>query len=343
MRLLSCLILCLALPLGALAAPEDPSFTIVAVGDLNFADGLGQMILKQGPDYPWRDTKAVLERGDLLVGNLEVPVSLRGAVWIKKTYLLHADPRTADALTAAGFDLVSLANNHMMDFGAPALTETISALDARKIAYAGAGTNEAAARAPAFISLGQLRLAFLSYCRVYPSEFRAGRDRPGTAWSTDQEILADVTAAKSRADIVIVSVHWGSDYVTTVSSWQKTLAHACIDRGASIILGHHPHILNGCEVYRGGFIAYSLGNFAFGSLNKKANDSAIFRLGLDAGGKPCWVRIHPVNVNNYTVNFQARLRKGADAGTGPPGSAPPLRPFRHTHHVRGRRRLDRNW
>lgn len=315
MRRLLTILLVLSLATLSPAAAEvlEGESVLVAVGDLNFADGLGSLILSKGPDYPWRDTIGILQDGDLLVGNLEVPVSLKGAVWIKKTYLLHADPRTAEALTAAGFDLVSLANNHMMDFGAPALLETIEILKSRGIAYAGAGPNIAAARAPALVQLGRLRLAFLAYCRVYPSEFRAGENRPGTAWSSDAEILADVAAAKNGADLVIVSIHWGADYVSTVSASQRNLAKACIDRGAAAVLGHHPHIRNGLEVYKGGLIAYSLGNFAFGSLNKKANDSAILRLGFGADAKPRWARLYPVNVNNYSVNFQARRRYGADA------------------------------
>lgn len=305
-----CLVLAICPPVLA-AAGDGP--VLVAVGDLNFDDGLGTMILRQGPDYPWRDTIEILRDGDLLCGNLEVPLSLRGAVWIKKTYLLHADPRTAEALTAAGFDLVSLANNHMMDFGAPALLETLSILDERGIAHAGAGSNLAAARAPALVDLGSLRLAMLSYCRVYPKEFRAGENKPGTAWCTDQEILADVAAAKAQADVVAVSIHWGADYVPTVSAAQRALARACIDRGAAVIIGHHPHILNGLEIYGGGLIAYSLGNFAFGSLNKKANDSAILRIGFSERGMPLWARLYPVNVNNYEVNFQTKRRRGPDA------------------------------
>lgn len=313
MRAIAALVLAFVLALASPAPAAEPDLTLVAVGDLNFDDGLGRLILTRGPDYPWRDTIEVLRDGDLLLGNLEVPVSLRGAVWLKKTYLLHADPRTADALTAAGFDLVSLANNHMLDFGAPALLDTLAALQARGIGYAGAGPDLTAARAPVFTQFGPLRLALLSYCRVYPDQFRAGSNRAGTAWCTDREILADVDAAKPQADLVIVSIHWGSDYVSTISAYQRTLAHACIDRGAAAVLGHHPHILNGLEIYQGKLIAYSLGNFAFGSLNKKARDSAILRLGFDGQGGFRWVRIYPVNVNNYEVNFQSRLRLGADA------------------------------
>ncbi len=313
MRVIPALAIALALIFAAPALAEEPDLTLAAVGDLNFGDGLGQMILTRGPDYPWRDTIEVLRDGDLLLGNLEVPVSLRGAVWLKKTYLLHADPRTADSLTAAGFDLVSLANNHMMDFGAPALLDTLAAMHARGIGCAGAGPDLTAARTPAFAQFGPMRLALLSYCRVYPDQFRAGPSRAGTAWCSDQQILADVTAAKSQADLVIVSIHWGADYVQTVSASQRALAHACIERGAAAVLGHHPHILNGLEIYQGKLIAYSLGNFAFGSLNKKARDSAILRLGFDTQGAFRWAKIHPVNVNNYEVNFQTRLRRGTDA------------------------------
>lgn len=285
---------------------------LMAVGDLNFSGELGRKIVAD-PNYPWRYVKPILDRATILIGNLETPFSQRGKPYISKTWILKADPRTVRALNAAGFDLVTLANNHIMDYGPLALQETLLTLNQAKIKTAGAGMNLSAARRPALIKTPSgVTLAFLAYSSTYPEAFWATAHRPGTAYGNPAVFLADIKAAKARADHVIVSFHWGNELRTVPSPYQVQYAHQCIDNGASLVVGHHPHVLQGFEAYHGGLIAYSLGNFAFGSLTDKVSDSAILAVTF-AGREIREAAVFPVNVQNYQVNFQTSPRYGADA------------------------------
>lgn len=300
---------------NAMRTPDGPNTKtgrVIAVGDLNFQSGLGVKILAD-PGYPWADVRAVLKTGSIRVGNLEVPLSNRGSKYTEKTWILRADPRTVQALVKAKFQVVTLANNHIMDFGPVALEDTLAVLDAAGIAYTGAGMNLNEARRPALVTAPDgTRFAFLAYSLVYPELFWAGKNRPGTPYGLPEHFIADIKQARTLADYVIVSFHWSNELRFYPSPYQKAYARQCIDAGADMVLGHHPHVLQGLEVYKGRLIAYSLGNFAFGSLSRKCRDSIILAVDYDAAGLNRAV-LYPVNVNNYEVDFQTRLRHGADA------------------------------
>jgi len=291
---------------------QPPVAALAAVGDLNFAGGLGERIIARGPDYPWAGTAEVLAGTDLRLGNLETPLSLKGQVYVEKEWTLHADPRTVESLVRGGFNVVTMANNHAMDFGPLAMQETISLLDAKGVGHCGAGANLAVARAPVIITANGIKFAFLGYSLTYPTEFYAGKSRYGTAPGYEEYLRADIPAAKAQADIVVVSFHWSAELLNIPKDYQRHLGRLCIDLGAGLVVGHHPHVLQGFEVYHHGLIAYSLGNFAFGSYSQQSRDSAILTVRFERSGpKTAW--IYPVNVNNYEVAFQTRLRKGPDA------------------------------
>ena len=285
---------------------------VIAVGDLNFQSGLGAKILAD-PEYPWANVRKIFETGSIRVGNLEVPLSNRGSKYTEKTWILRADPRTVQALVKAKFQVVTLANNHIMDFGPVALGDTIATLDTAGIAHAGAGMNLEEARRPALVTAPDgTRFAFLSYSLVFPDLFWAKKNRPGTPYGLPELFIADIKQAKTFADHVVVSFHWSEELRFYPKPYQKAYAHQCIDAGADIVLGHHPHVLQGLEVYKGGLIAYSLGNFAFGTFSRRCTDSIILAVDYDAAGLNQAV-LYPVNVNNHEVNFQTRLRHGDDA------------------------------
>ena len=286
--------------------------TLVAVGDLNFADGIGAKIIAN-PNYPWAGVKDVILAANVLVGNLEVPLSNRGAIYTEKTWILRADPRTVSALVSGGFDVVTLANNHMMDYGPQALLDTLNVLDDKRIGHTGGGMNLNQARQAAFITAADgTRFAFLGYSLTYPEIFWANNNRPGTAFGSPAYFINDIKQAKAMADHVVVSFHWSDEMHYYPSDYQKQYGRQCIDAGASLVLGHHPHVLQGLEVYKNGLIAYSLGNFAFGSLSNKVKDSVILAIDYDQSGL-IQAKLYPVNINNYEVNFQTRLRHGIDA------------------------------
>lgn len=312
--LLPAILLCLSSQaiLTETVAPPPPRVTLAAVGDLNFGGGLGERILRQGPDYPWAGTSQILQAADLRLGNLEVMLSRQGQVYTPKKWTLRADARSIAALVSGRFDVVSLANNHAMDFGPVPLVETMALLGQYGIAHSGAGTNLGAARAPAILSANGLRIAFLSYSLTFPEQFWAGKTRPGTAYGDPSYLRADIPAARQLADLVVVSFHWSEELLTVPKDYQRRMGRLAVDLGAALVVGHHPHVLQGIEVYHGGLIAYSLGNFAFGSYSKSSVDSAILLVALDRQG-PLFAWIYPVNVNNYEVAFQTRPRAGSDA------------------------------
>jgi hypothetical protein len=238
-----------------------------------------------------------LRQGEIVYGNLEFPMTDRGRYDSSKYWVQGRRMKPEDilALSAAGFHVVSLANNHMMDFGPDGLLQTIELLDSRNIIHCGAGRNLAEARKPAILERDGLRVAFLAYTSVFIPSFPASKDRPGVvAFRVESAymphprapeqpgippivltfpnrddldgVLEDIRTAKARADIVVVSWHWGvSQGHRKRVPYQMEVGRACIDAGASLIVGHHPHALLGVEAYKKGIICYSLGNFIFWS------------------------------------------------------------------------------
>jgi poly-gamma-glutamate synthesis protein (capsule biosynthesis protein) len=249
----------------------------------------------------------------IVIGNLEGPLTTRGTPEQDKTYVFRSPPdKVGQALRNAGFTVVSLANNHTLDFGAEGLAETIEALDAVGIAHVGAGPSLKDARKPVFVEAAGTRIALLAYSLTLPEHFYAEVNKPGTAFGHEAHVRADVAAARNQADVVLVSFHWGQEGKTTLREYQTRLGHVAIDSGAAAVFGHHPHILQGIEYYKDGVILYSLGNFTFGSYSKDARVSAVAELTFD-GQRVATLRLYPINVNNFEVEFQPKPLTGANA------------------------------
>lgn len=296
--------LLLLLPAAASAAPV----TVNAVGDIMLAGSGEKTFRRAGYDYPFAATAETLRRADIVIGNLEAPIALSGNEFTTKKFRFRLSPKTASALKNAGFTHLTLANNHILDFGEEGLLQTREALDRQGIAFCGAGKDLAAARQMTITEIKGVRIAFLSYSLVYPEEFFAGRDRAGTAPGYTSLFTADIKAAKATTDYVIVSFHWGGEGLDTPKPYQITSGRRAVDAGADIVIGHHPHILQGVEYYQKGVIFYSLGNFAFGSMSSNAQSSIIARITLDNGIKE--VEIIPLNVRNSEVRFQPQILTG---------------------------------
>jgi len=277
---------------------------LTLVGDLFLGNWLEAYIQKD-PSYPYLHIQEILAQGDLLIGNLEAPLSLKGEVYVEKTYTLHCRPQAVKTLKTGGFDGVTLANNHIMDFGPEALFETISVLDSNNIKHAGAGANLQESRTPAFIEKNGLTVALLAYNNTLPLEFNASTTKPGTAQGRWEYIEEDVKAAKSTADLVVVSFHWSAELLKEPKPYQKSLARLCIDSGADIVFGHHPHVIQGIEIYKDRVIAYSLGNFIFSSYSRKVKESMILQVTIGKN-RPSTVKIIPINVNNHQVVFRPK-------------------------------------
>ncbi len=286
---------------------------IAAVGDIMLGGTAGPEMQKYGYDYPFERTQSILKQAQIVFGNLEGPLTDGGANETPKKYVFRSPPdKVAPALARAGFNIVSLANNHSLDYGPPGLEDTRAALEKAGIHGVGAGRNLAEARTAVYMKAGGSTVAFLAYSLTFPEEFWAGPDKPGTAFGHEQYVREDVAAARAKADIVVVSFHWGQEGKTELRDYQVQLAHAAIDAGASAVVGHHPHVLQGVEHYKQGVILYSLGNFAFGSFSNTATRSAIAQLTFRDRQ---WneLRLVPINVRNAEVVFQPRPLVGRDA------------------------------
>ncbi|GAW92404.1 CapA family protein [Calderihabitans maritimus] len=244
---------------------------LLAVGDVMLARKVGRLMEEKGLYYPFAKIAARLQSADLTFGNLESPISDRGFPLPRKGIWFRARPETVRALVYSGFDVMSLANNHALDYESPALLQTIEILARNGIASVGAGENLMQARKSVVKTVNGVRVGFLAYSDMadliwdwnYPRSMRATEERPGIAPLDEKIILEDIAELRKKVDIVVVSLHWGEEYSDYPTAGQRRLARRLIDAGAHLIIGHHPHTLQGLEVYRHGLIAYSLGNFVF--------------------------------------------------------------------------------
>jgi Bacterial capsule synthesis protein PGA_cap len=272
---------------GAPARGSDSAagLEVVFVGDVLLAEGAGSTIA-QGGD-PFTQIDSVLA-GALRIGNLECAVASDGKA-VNKIFTFRAEPATLDVL-AKHFDAVSLANNHSGDFGRGALLQTLSGLEQSRVGYFGAGRTLAAAHEPYLIERAGITLALLGYDEFHPRWFEAGPDWPGVAWSEDEHAARDIRAARARgADVVIPFLHWGWENEPQPCVRQRELARVLIDAGADAVVGAHPHVTQGAEMYRGRPIVYSLGNFVFSLIDYEENRRGwMLRLALDKRGVVRW-------------------------------------------------------
>ena len=234
-------------------------FRLSAIGDISF----------EGPvaDRPSLDHFAgvaeIFEGSDLVVGNLECALT-DGGIPIPGKCTLRGSPHWAEVLKSAGVGVVTLANNHVMDYGWAGLLHTTAALDRAGIRYVGAGRNRRDACAPLILTVSGRRIAFLARSAVIvTAPTYAGEDEPGIAFLDREETVAAIRSSRATADLVVLLIHWGVEEYSYPSATQRSMARAFVDAGADVILGHHPHVLQGMEQYGAGLIAYSLGNFLF--------------------------------------------------------------------------------
>ena len=262
----------------------------------------GWSILAEGPEVVFESALAELLRSaDVTLGNLESPISDIGAP-VDKSYTFRAPPGSAKALALAGFDLVSLANNHALDYGPEAMLDTVSLLAREGVRSTGAGEDAEAALAPWVIERNGLRVAVVGLVDApAESDFRRSNwealpDRPGVAWADAETVAAAISRADAEADIVVVLLHFGNEFQRTPSESQRELARAAIDAGATLVVGSHPHVLQEVEEYGGGLIAYSLGNFVFDGFPAASNETAILRVTLSTDGITGWELV-PVTID----------------------------------------------
>ena len=249
---------------------------------------IGDLIIEEGYQAPFIYTADTLSKADITLGNLECPISDRGLP-VEKKYVFRAPLEAPKSLSYAGFDVLSLGNNHSLDYGPDALMDTISQLNSENIHTIGAGMDDVEAYSPLFITINGLRLAFLSYVDVPNTDFdylawEAEPGKPGIAWAHAERVQQEVERATKNADVVIVMLHNGFEFWQKVSDRQQEIAKLAIDSGASLVIGSHPHVLQRIETYNDGLIAYSMGNFVFDNFLFPPNYSAILSVELSPDG-----------------------------------------------------------
>ena len=293
-------------------APQSIETSIVCAGDIMLVGSAKPIIEQRGVDYPFDSMRRIIEAADLAIGNLEMPLATTGNPLPEKEFTFVGQPKLAEGIANAGFDVLALANNHMGDYGDDALLETLEVLSANNLRYCGAGPNLQAARLPAIVRLQNAQIAVLAYSKTYPFEFFAGETDPGTVNGIAEIFVPDIRAARAWADLVVVSFHWSGELVTEPREYQEWLGRQVIDAGADLVFGHHPHVLQGIEVYKGKIIAYSLGDFVFGSSSESKHTGAILRVTF-RDGETKRGEIIPINVDNREVQFQPRRLSGDTA------------------------------
>jgi poly-gamma-glutamate capsule biosynthesis protein CapA/YwtB (metallophosphatase superfamily) len=277
---------------------EAPTLTVAAGGDVQGDRMVGTYIDAHGGAAALAKVAPYLRTADLAFVNLEGPISDKGTKLAWKEYTFRSRLALADGLAAAGIDVVSTANNHAADCGSAAVLDTIARLDKVGIEHAGSGENITDARTPAILDTPAGKVAVLAFTDKYASGFAAGAEHPGVATIGDgSKVLEAIAAAKKKADYVIVSFHWGIEYESQAASYQRSLAHKCIDAGADLILGHHPHVIQGIEVYKNKLIAYSLGDFVFDHRPGVTGQAFVLWVTLGTDGPPV-ARIIPVYLSD---------------------------------------------
>lgn len=258
---------------------SDRDGTMLFVGDVMLSRYVGEVMNGKG-DYnlPFLKVADTIKDADLAFANLEGPISSRGAN-VGSKYSFRADPRVVQGLQFAGFDIVSVANNHMWDYGPEAFLDTLSHLKDAGIAYVGGGYDFKGAHEGVVKDINGTKVAFLGYTNLLPQSVSATENSAGVSYLNDEQIIKDIQEIKNKSDMVAVSFHWGEEYQAQHNQQQERIAKAAIDAGASLVIGHHPHVVQEVERYKDGWIAYSLGNFVFDqNFSKETTHSIILKI-----------------------------------------------------------------
>jgi len=241
---------------------ERSTVPFIALGDIMLGGRVASAIEKAGARQLLDGMRGYTEPSALIFGNLEMPFSNSNEPYLGGVHPSYrVPPSCVQAVEALRLKVVNLATNHVLDWGPEAIELTLTLLSERGIETVGAGRNEREARKPAIIRTKDLRAGFLGYCKK--GEYSSTGNTPGSALLDPQEIVKDIVALREEVDILVVSLHWGLELSDHPYPQDIKIAHRLMDAGADIILGHHPHVIQGIEERNGGLIAYSLGNFIF--------------------------------------------------------------------------------
>jgi len=282
-----------ATTIDAKSGVDDKTATLVIGGDIMLARWVEQKALADGGWTSLFDKiRDTLTKPNCAVANLESPFKGQKPQTKINSLIFAAKPEAVDALTDAGIDAVSIANNHITDQGQEGLNETKVALDDKKIIYAGADDSTDKALQAKTLTCGNLKIGFVA--ATYGTNFPAD----GVSTANLEGIVQTIKNTRPNVDYLIVYPHWGSEYNATPSPFQIELAHEYIDAGADLVVGSHPHVLQPIEIYKDKTIAYSLGNLVFDQASSgKKTEGALLQIALD--DKTQKLTIVPIQIEDY--------------------------------------------
>jgi poly-gamma-glutamate synthesis protein (capsule biosynthesis protein) len=294
------------------------------LGDTLIGGEAQDVLDAEGYEWALDGIRHLFESSDLVVANQEGPLTRIAHPASKldtgrKRYWYRGDPESAQALADAGIRVVSLANNHILDFGETGLFDTISALDAAGIAHCGAGADRTAARRPAVVEVNGLRLGFLSFMQrydIYVAERTyASRTRAGPLQLRLDRANRDLSRLAPVVDLTIALVHWGRNY-RKANPRQERLAAELSSAGAGLVIGHHPHIPQRVSVTDGVPVCFSLGNGPLGTPGRfhsgRPPYGLVVSIDLDSRAVPRTISVVPISVDNALVGFQPRVAEGVE-------------------------------
>jgi poly-gamma-glutamate synthesis protein (capsule biosynthesis protein) len=270
---------------------KEPNFiTLLFAGDIMMDRGVKKSVKKNFVgDYSAlfdksKELTEILTQSDISFANLEGPASEEGAD-LKNLYSFRMEPAVIPTLKSAGFDILSVANNHAGDWGRTAFADTLSRLKENEILYTGGGNTKDEAEKPVIIEKYGIKIGYLGFSDVGPAYLKADQEKAGVLLANDPRINEIINTASKQVDYLIVTFHFGDEYKDKHNQRQEYLAHLAIDNGAKIVIGHHPHTIEDTEIYKNGFIAYSLGNFIFDqSWSKPTMEGMLLKIKLNRDG-----------------------------------------------------------
>ncbi len=292
-----------------LRARNAPDLSLIAVGDIMLDGRATKVIAERGAHYPFDAVLPLLRRAPIVLGNLEGPFA-RIARREERNHSYRVDPGLAGALRGAGINIVTLANNHLLDCGRAGVLETLETLEQAGVAAVGAGVDKHAAHRPVISTAGRWRVGVLGY--YWNRRCAAKGTLPGSAMDPPEALAKDIGALRPQVDRIVVTFHWGVPYERQPSGADQAKARWAVDCGADVVIGHHPHIVQPAEVYRGRPIFYSVGNFAFGSGNSRAEGLAV---GVRFEELHTMIEGYPLYVKNRDprVRYQPKVLRGRGA------------------------------
>ena len=304
---------------------EKQQVKIILAGDIMLNRGVEYMVEKEGNGdfkFPFLKIADYLKEADIVFGNLEGVISDKGTN-VGSIYSFRVDPKAVEGLNYAGFNVLSLANNHAFDYSKEALEDCLTRLSNEEINYVGAGFSENEAYSPLIKEINSstgastelsrmsspLRIGFLAYTNLGPETWRAAGENSGIAWISEndfEKIKEYIESAKEMSDVLIVSLHAGEEYQRTPSQFQIDFSKMAIDAGADLAVGHHPHVTQPFEKYQNGWIFYSLGNFVFDqSFSEETMESQIIEI-LIEDNEIKEINPREIKINNF---FQPEILK----------------------------------